>query len=30
MTIKKQIIFFGKTIDIIKITVYNSFGNQMK
>lgn len=27
---KKQMIFFAKTIDIMKNTVYNSFGNQMK
>lgn len=26
---KKQMIFFAKTIDIIKNTVYNSFENQM-
>lgn len=27
---KKQMIFFAKTIDIMKNTVYNSFENQMK
>ena len=27
---KKQMIFFGKTIDIMKNTVYNGFGNQMR